>query len=398
MVIIKILKWVQMFVTRLPFSMVVLISCVFGNLGWIAMIYSIIADIVLNFIFVMWEISQHTKLMKNEFIPLLENSEDINDEIIEKFRAERKKLDPFFFMASEKLGNDIGLIVRKFRSTLNPTTLPFSYGKSIIVMSSDFDTSDDYCLTDFAHEIGHTIHSFLRQEYLITPIAFSIYLISLIVILIFHFSIALLVIVVLGGLVTLINWTKLRIQFRSLIEINADLLALQLLENLYGIEKMKESAKILTRKRMDSFRTATSKMEKYVYLTCIENLAVFIDEEYRKKIIDKSIKRSDSIRNNELIKFKGRILGEERRIRDIFTKKKYIQSSKEVSMCGFNFIDLLMLLLLLLALALYVPCCSLNVLSGALNLIIAVISFVIIFIFIYFKIKTLWEKDLKLTM
>lgn len=389
----------SMVLTRVPCILVTIMFVLNSTSQWPYLIIAIFADIILNMFFISWELYSHYIKVKDFHKKRLAQSELIIDDTISEFNEIREKFDPFYFMNQKKLGVDLSVIVTQYsgdKDIVEPTTIPYGHGNTIIGMQNGYDSNDIVSLSRLAHEFGHSIHFFLRQEQFITVASSLIYSICY-----FYFVFALAPrwtdIIFIIPLILIV--VKRAPTYYTLIESNANLLALQLIEVTKGIDMMHKVAKNLLmvsinriRKENDNYlqkqNSITSKFRSYLHIyienNCIRSVSPYITEDVRESLIKKSQKLSKSIKDNPFneTKFKNRKLRTEHTIRKSLERFCTRETSFDSVASSSNFADII--LLFIQVVWLYVCIFSTDIylnLQMPLLIILEIIACLIIYIF-----------------
>lgn len=389
-----------MIITRVPCTLILLLISL-NNFSYVYLLFITISiDLLLNLCFDFWDRINHYLLLTNDFRKRIDDSEEISDELIRRLNRERINVDSFYYKMASKVGVDIGVVVYRYikeppNVKILPSTLPNGSGKSIISMPSSYDSNDIKSVAKLAHEFGHTSHHLLRQEQMIVPASCSIF--SIISVFLYVQGYLSVWIPCIFAFLTIIIIMKNKSQFITLIESNADLLAVQMIEKVFGFGYAQKVAEHLLALRIFSMRNPKGKSDKYIANNCIRNLSYLISDEKRAEIILKSVKRTKSLRDNNLMPHteKRNCLSKELTLRYLLERAISVESSFYLRMSSTNAFDFLVLLTQIVAIVFGFTYYSFPGFSMVESMVIG-LMLICLLIVIYFIISNLiWKKELK---
>lgn len=280
------------FAVQFPCSIALVVLTCLDMAKWPLLFVGLFFDVAWNQIgYIIEKKRANRKFVDNIIDKIPDDIEFINNDLTEKYLN---------IIREAYKGKSIGLlkkivIVRSNKKRIFATNTSFN-DVALILVKHNFSEDEFVDQVLLAHEIGHTPHCQLMV------IKYNVALFSIISSVIMIVSslcggniLLCIAVVVINILVAVLN----EVQYEPMIENNADTLALEIIETIYGPEKMHEAAGILLKGRVKAMVAVMQNLSKsgsrffnrdYLkYRTCVQNLAKFATEDKKEQIIETEV-------------------------------------------------------------------------------------------------------------
>jgi len=293
------------------------------------------------------------------------------------------------------LKKDIAVIRTKLKYKF--TTIPDLSGISIIAVKHNYNENSDRDKILLAHEYGHIYHPLIRYKDFLLPIVLSIYQIILLLCAINGGS--WLIFIIFLPLVYFVIWQSIYF-YKSRLESDANITALQLIEKTWGVDIMRYAASTIMGLLITSSITKKKEKDQISVDRCIADLAPFLFNYDRNIYIMESEKRTknyliDKTLEPEILKKK---LANEETIRNFLKTNDFWQSSLNLVLQVRSYVIIIIYIACLIAVLFSISAAfvEINYKIGWNSIIIFCIS-LLVYIFSFSLIKTIvWKKKTKL--